>query len=96
MSDTATTTVRPVSARSRSASECPEVCATRPEEDVRKLLTIARQNGYGSNWSDILNTCARAVLTPIYAGKRILNLQDKLGVKNFCPDEVGEHLPSGG
>lgn len=58
----------------------------RGEGDVKRLLEYALSDGFGKSWGDILNTCARAVLTPRYANKRIRNLQEKLGVseKNFA------------
>lgn len=72
---------RAISENRANALRCPPVCGTRPEPDVAILLESARKDGYGKSWSDILNTCARAVLTPLYGGKRVAGIQEKLGVK---------------
>ena len=61
----------------------PEMFGVRPDDDVRLLLAIAiEQPGRDSkNWNRIANNALRNFLTPKLATKRILNLQEKMGVK---------------
>ena len=73
MEPTDPTTIRP-------KHSCPDVCSTRPEDDVRLLMERAHKNGWGT-WSNILNKCARLALTPVFGGKRVQKVQEKLGVE---------------
>lgn len=54
---------------------------TRPTKDVRLMMPKAIADGFGKSHSDVLNICARTVLTPRYGSKRVRNIQEKMGVR---------------
>lgn len=63
--------------------KAPEMCGTRLSPDVQILLEKARNHGLGRTWSDILNRCARAFLTPLFHDEEVQAIQDKMGISEL-------------
>lgn len=59
----------------------PTVIGIRLAPDVRIMLDRAQRRAGFRSYSRIGNLALRSFLTPIHAGKRVRNLQAKMGVQ---------------